>query len=421
MNRLSKTSIWGPFLRSGFTFIALALGCFALSQRTQAVVPTPDGGYPGGNTAEGQNALLSLTTGTYNTGIGVFSLLSLTVGKFNTGIGAGTLFANTADENTATGAGALFSSTTGVQNTANGSFALFNNTTGSFNTATGFQALFNNTANANTANGFNALAMNSIGTDNTATGAGALFNNTTGTDNTATGDDALLNNTTGSSNIAMGNGAGSNLTTGDLNIDIGAFGVAGESATIRIGRSADQTRTFIAGITGVAVTGAPVVVDGSGQLGVAPSSWRFKKKVKPMAQTSEAILALKPVTFQYKSDPAGTPQFGLIAEEVAKVNPDLVVRGADGEIYTVRYDAINAMLLNEFLKEHKAFLEAERNVQEQGAMIAQLKKEIETVVAHAKEQDSRIQKVSDQIETSKAGPGVVKNDSRSVESNTSSQ
>jgi hypothetical protein len=125
-----------------------------------------------------------------------------------------------------------------------------------------------------------------FGSFNTATGTGALINNTTGSDNTANGDDALVNNTTGSSNIAMGNGAGSNLTTGDLNIDIGAFGVAGESATIRIGRSADQTRTFIAGITGVAVTGAPVVVDGSGQLGVAPSSWRFKKKVKPMAQTS---------------------------------------------------------------------------------------------------------------------------------------
>ena len=244
-----------------------------------------------------------------------------------------------------------------------------------------------------------------MGHFNTATGAGALFNNTTGNDNTANGDDALVNNTTGSSNIAMGIGAGSNLTTGDLNIDIGAFGVAGESATIRIGRSADQTRTFIAGIAGVAVTGAPVVVDGSGQLGVAPSSWRFKKEIKPMEKASEALFGLKPVTFRYKKeiDPAGVQRFGLVAEDVEKLNRDLVVRDESGEIYSVRYEQVNAMLLNEFLKEHKAFLEEERKVQEQEVTIAHLKCRVakqeegmEALVAHVRDQDSKIQKVASQ-------------------------
>jgi Chaperone of endosialidase len=396
------------------TTILLALGFLALCSVAQAVSPAPDGGYPGLNTAEGQNALLSLTTGQGNTAVGWFSLRGNAAGSFNTATGAGTLLLNTSGSgNTATGAAALLNNTNGGDNTANGVSALQSNTGGGFNTATGFQALFNNTANGNTANGFNALAANSIGSFNTATGTGALFNNTTGNDNTANGDDALVNNSTGSSNIAMGNGAGSNLTTGDLNIDIGAFGVAGESATIRIGRSADQTRTFIAGITGVAVTGAPVVVDGSGQLGVAPSSWRFKRKVKPMAQTSEAILALKPVTFQYKSDPAGMRQFGLIAEEVAEVNPDLVVRGADGEIYTVRYDAINAMLLNEFLKEHHKVEEQQATIAELKSTVAQQQKDFQATAAHQQKQievlSAGLQKVSAQLEASKPAPQIANN------------
>ena len=375
--------------------MAFVLGFFALPQRTQAVVPAPDGGYPNFNTAEGQNALFSLTTGVWNTALGAFTLRRDTDGSYNTAVGTAALFfnvgnQNTGDgiENTAVGAAALLLNTTGQDNTANGVSALQSNTGGSFNTATGFQALSNNTANGNTANGFNALVTNSIGSFNTATGTGALFNNTTGNENTATGDDALINNTTGSSNIAMGNGAGSNLTTGDLNIDIGAFGVAGESATIRIGRGADQNRTFIAGITGVAVTGAPVVVDGSGQLGVAPSARRFKEEIKPMEKASEAVFGLKPVTFRYKKeiDPAGVQRFGLVAEDVEKVNRDLVVRDESGKVNSVRYEQINAMLLNEFLKEH--------------GKVEKLEAALDTVKKRLNEQEARIQKVSAEVEVS---------------------
>jgi Chaperone of endosialidase len=327
-------------LRLVFLLAPLVLGWCALSPLLQAVVPAPDGGYPGGNTAEGQNALFNLTTGTDNTALGLFSLRSNTTGNFNTATGAGTLLANTADQNTATGAGALLSNTTGLQNTANGAFALLSNTEGNYNTADGKFALFSNTT----------------GESNTANGTEALVDNTTGIANTALGYAALTNNTTGGHNIAVGAGAGGNLTTGGNNIDIGNNGgLGGESATIRIG-SPNQTRTFIAGIreitTGIA-DAIPVLIDSTGQLGTASSSRRFKDQIKPMDSASEAILALKPVTFHYKSDTIGKPQFGLVAEEVAQVNPDLVVRGENGDIYSVRYEAINAMLLNEFLKEHR--------------------------------------------------------------------
>jgi hypothetical protein len=242
--------------------------------------------------------------------------------------------------------------------------------------------------------------------------------NQTGSNNTAVGNEALLHNTTGSSNIAMGNHAGFNLTTGDLNIDIGALGIAGESATIRIGESADQTRTFIAGITGVAVTGAPVVIDGSGQLGVAPSSTRFKNEIKPMDEASEAILALRPVTFRYKKeiDPQGTPQFGLVAEEVEKVNPDLVVHDKEGKPYSVRYEAVNAMLLNEFLKEHREVEQQERKLAQQETIIAQLKSAVTRQEATAAEQRKEIealtanlQKVIDQFASIKPTPRMVLN------------
>jgi hypothetical protein len=467
-----------PRLRSGFTLIALALGFFALCPVAQAVSPPPDGGYSGGNTAEGQGALLSLTTGTYNTAAGLFSLLSLTDGKFCTGIGAGTLLANTADENTATGAGALLSNSTGTGNTANGAFALFSNTIGIQNTATGDAALFSNTTglnntatgfaalnqnttgNFNTANGYGALGFNTtgggntadgffaldanidggnntaigdsalyfnFGSQNTATGAGALFNNTTGGDNTATGFQALANtvgekntavgslalfNTTitgGTGNIALGYNAGSNLTSGSNNIYLGSLGVATESTTIRIGESGVHDRAFIRGIRGVTTgvnNAVPVLIDGAGQLGTTSSSRRYKKDIKAMDQASKAILSLKPVTFHYKSDTKDTPQFGLIAEEVAEVNPDLVVRDENGEIYTVRYDQVNAMLLNEFLKEHKT-------VQEQGATIAELKKDFRATVAQLtarlEEQAAQIQKVSAHLEMKKPAPQMAAN------------
>ncbi len=239
-------------------------------------------------------------------------------------------------------------------------------------------------------------------------GASALFNNITGTDNIAIGFGALLNNT-GSGNVALGTLAGANLTTGNSNLVIGNLlaGVAGEANTMRIGLS--QFRTFISGIRGV-TTGVNdavnVVIDSAGQLGTTSSSRRFKKEIRPMDAASEAILALSPVTFHYKSDETNRPEFGLIAEEVAAVNPDLVVRDKNGEIYTVRYDAVNAMLLNEFLKEHRRVQKQAQKIQEQQTTIAELKKQVQTVVAHAKEQDIKIQRVSDQIQIN-SSPVVV--------------
>ena len=179
---------------------------------------------------------------------------------------------------------------------------------------------------------------------------------TTGSSNTAEGQGALNQLTTGSSNIALGFNAGANLTTGSNNIDIGNVGVAGDANMIRIGKQGTQTGTFVAGIFGSTVaSGVGVIVNSSGQLGTVLSSERFKEAIKPMDKVSEAILSLQPVTFRYKQelDPNGVPQFGLIAEQVDKVNPDLVVRGEDGKVTTVRYEAVNAMLLNEFLKEHR--------------------------------------------------------------------
>jgi len=227
----------------------------------------------------------------------------------------------------------------------------------------------------------------------------------TGNNNTAIGAGALYNAYLGDDNIALGNGAGSNLRTGDNNIYIYDPGIDPESNTIRIGTVGTQTQTFIAGISGTAVTGAAVVVNSSGQLGVAASSARFKEHVKPMDKASETILALKPVTFRYKKelDPEGIPQFGLVAEEVEKVNSALVACDADGKPYTVRYEAVNAMLLNEFLKEHKAFVAEQRKVEKLEAAVAGL-------VTTVKEQASQIQKVSAQLETRKLTPQVVAND-----------
>jgi Chaperone of endosialidase len=404
-----KSIIQFKTITSPLVIITVALLCLAAAgPRVQAVTPPPDGGDPGGNTAEGQNALFSRTTGGFNTALGWSSLKSLTTGSFNTGVGAGTLVLNTGDENTATGVGALLLNTTGGSNTANGALALFNNTTGGFNTANGDSALQSNTTGGeNTANGAGALNQNTTGSQNTANGYNALASNVVGGRNTANGFAALALNTTGSNNIALGAVAGQNVTTGDYNIDIGNIGAAGDANTIRIGDD-NQGSTFIAGIYGVSVAGLAVAMDSSGRLGTVGSSRRFKKEIKPMDKASEAILALKPVTFRYKKeiDPAGTSQFGLLAEDVEKVNPDLVVRDNDGEIYTVRYDAVNAMLLNEFLNEHRRVQKQTQKIQEQETTIAELKKQVQIVVTHAKEQDIKIQRVSDQIQIN-SSPVVV--------------
>ncbi len=210
------------------------------------------------------------------------------------------------------------------------------------------------------------------------------------------GRQALQNNTSGSLNIAVGNLAGHDLTTGSSNIDIGNRGVAGEAQTIRIGEQGKQTATFIAGIFGSTATGgAQVFINSNGQMATVTSSARFKNDIKPMGKSSEALLALKPVIFRYKQelDPDGTPQFGLVAEQVEKVNSDLVVRDQDGKVNTVRYEAVNAMLLNEFLKEHQKVQRLEATAEKQ-------QKQIEALTATVK-------KVSERIELKKTTPQLV--------------
>ncbi|PYK26697.1 MAG: hypothetical protein DME59_06885 [Verrucomicrobia bacterium] len=367
----TRNSVSPSLLWRGLLLMVLVLAWIGPSPSAQAVNPPPDGGYPYLNTAEGTDALFSLTTGSGNTAAGFDTLYDNTTGSLNT----------------AAGANALFSNTTGVENTAIGFDALNINTTGNHNTATGVFV----------------LGINSTGNNNTADGYGALFHNTTGNSNTAIGRHALFKNTIGDENIALGVSAGSALTIGNNNIDIGNGGLAGEANTIRIGATGTQTNTYMAGISGVTVAGeVGVIVAANGHLGTVVSSERFKDSIKPMDKASEAILALKPVSFSYKHelDPAGIPQFGLVAEEVEKVNPDLVARDEQGKPYTVRYEAVNAMLLNEFLKEH--------------AKVEQLKKDFESKIAEQQKQIAALaaglQKVSAELELSKSAPQTVLND-----------
>jgi hypothetical protein len=476
-NSLSSATA-GPFAAAGL-LIPLLLACFAISPMAKAVVPAPDGGYPGQNTAEGENALLHLAGGTCNTALGSASLGFNVTGNFNTGVGAATLLNNTASENTATGAGALLSNTTSSNNTANGAFALYANTTGSGNTATGASALFSNrtggantavgrralfdntsggghtavgysalkntiasedfngntavgtfalfndttgngnvavgwgagfsltTGSRNTATGSNALLRNTNGSFNTATGVGALFNNRTGEENTANGFQALFNTTGPGFNVAIGSEALFNNTTGSFNTALGwfsGFGVTTAHNVTCIGAAGANVSntTWIGNVYGVTTqsgTTAPVIVSSTGQLGTVASSERFKKDIAAMDKASESILALKPVTFHYKTDTKATPQFGLIAEEVAKVNPALVLPDKEGKPYTVRYDAVNAMLLNEFLKEHR---KVEQLTKDFESKLAAQQKQIEALT-------TGLQKVSVQLEASKPARQMVDN------------
>jgi hypothetical protein len=354
--------------------ITLTLLCFGfLPKAPAAPAPeTPDPRAIGGafNTADGTNALGHVTTGVANVAFGWYSLFSNTDGSWNTAVGVGSLLLNVGDQTTGDG----------LENTAVGAVALLNNTAGSFNTAVGTAALLNNTE----------------GNFDTAVGQNALFTNTTGGSNTAIGFGALFSNT-GSLNIALGVNAGANLTTGDNNIHIGNVGAATEANTIHIGTQGTHAVTYIAGISGQVVVGTPVVVDANGQLGVTVSSQRFKDEIRPIDKASEALFSLKPVSFRYKKeiDPAGTSQLGLVAEEVERINPDLVVRDKKGKPYSVRYDQVNAMLLNEFLKEH-------RKNEEQEATIARQQKQIEALTAG-------LQRVSAQLELTKRAPQTVRN------------
>jgi hypothetical protein len=370
-------------LRKAAAGFLIALACLGLAPCTHALLPPPppDGGYPGNNTAEGTNALFNLTTGANNTAVGFDALISNTTGNNNTATGIAALASNTiGNDNTANGFDALVHDTTGSDNTALGFEALLFNTTGFQNAANGWRALFANTTGFhNTADGFIALSSNTTGNHNTADGDEALTGNTTGNFNTTCGAHSLIHNTTGSGNTVLGFDTGNSITTANNVICIGE-NVAGVnvSNSCFIGNIFDTTST----------AGIAVFINSNGQLGTAPSSERFKKDIAAMEKASEAILSLRPVTFHYKTDTKRTPQFGLIAEEVEKVNPNLVVRDKEGKSYSVRYDAVNAMLLNEFLKEHRK--------------VEQMQKQIETLTAG-------LQKVSAQLEVSKPAPQVVNN------------
>jgi trimeric autotransporter adhesin len=324
------------------------------------------------DTGYGFSALRDNLTGNKNAAFGYGALMFNQFGSYNTAIGSGALFYNQGSYNTGIGTESLNSSTgSGSYNTVSGYRALFWNHNGANNTGNGFETLYNNgDGGNNTAIGWAVLWSNTSGSSNTAEGSSALFNSN-GQNNTALGYRSLINNTQGNRNLALGWYAGSNQTTGNYNIYVANYGVAGESNTMHLGESdpADPgvtQRTFIAGIAGVPVTGSQVLINSQGQLGILASSARFKRDIRPMAERSHRLLQLRPVIFRYKNDPTAALNYGLIAEEVAKVYPELVVRGAQGEVESVQYHQLIPMLLNEVQHQHKA-LEA------QALQLAQLK------------------------------------------------
>ncbi|HEY7001929.1 MAG TPA: tail fiber domain-containing protein, partial [Candidatus Udaeobacter sp.] len=439
-----------------------AHGTFSLFSNTEGTANTANGDQAlfsnltgRDNTADGVSALFNNITGTRNTAIGALTLFNNTAGNENTAIGVEALFANTTGNfNTAIGLDTLFRNTEGTANTANGYQALFSNTEGASNTACGAQALLSNTTGVantvigatalssnttggyNTASGVGALSGNTIGSDNTATGALALSNNISEGFNTATGSNALFNNTTGAANTANGyqalftNGTGVGNTaigdqalfnsTSNFNTALGTqagTGVTTADGVICIGTNGQNVSNscFIGNIRGATTAqpdAVPVVIDSLGQLGTQSSSRRFKSEIRPMGNASESILALNPVTFRYKNHAESIPQFGLIAEDVAMVNPALVVRDKNGEIYTVRYDAVNAMLLNEFLKEHCKVEAQQAMISELKSTVARQQKGMDVLTSQLKEQAARIETVSAQLEINLPAPKVVTNQSK---------
>jgi len=397
--------------------IAFAVSAFLPKmQAVPQVSPTPDGCYGNLTTAEGCDALNFLTTGAANTGLGWHALFSTSTGAFNTGVGGGALTLNTADSNTAVGAAALLLNTTGTLNTAVGTAAMVSNISAFTNVAVGTFAAKNNdssgtgTATFNVAVGGFALQANVDGARNTAVGAGAMEGGSGGSDNTAVGEVAG-NGTTGNFNTALGSGTGQGVAGGEGNIYIGAHVqpvTSDEFEFIRIGNDTAFTfpyDTFIAGIfnrSNDPATATVCYVDSTGKVASILSSRRYKHDIKPMDSASEAILSFKPVSFHYNSDTKNTPCFGLIAEDVAAVNPDLVIRDKEGKPMTVRYDAVNAMLLNEFLKAHRKIQELEASNAQQQRNFAEQQKQIEALTAG-------LQKVSAQLEVSKAAPQTVLN------------
>lgn len=339
-----------------------------------------DDGFVGvGNTASGRDALLSNTSGSFNTSAGYQALSSNTTGTYNTAIGVASLYNNNGNFNTASGAGALNANTSGNNNSALGQNALLANTAGSGNTASGFQAISSNTTgNYNTGSGYEALLDNKSGAQNSAYGLYALHGNTRGDYNTGLGGYALYSNSAGSSNIALGYKAGFYPTAGTNNIHIGNLGAPSDTAVTKIGTQGTQSALYIAGASNAVTVGASqsvaqiVVNTTTGQIGVQGSSERFKTAIEPMGASTEKLEQLRPVSFAYKSAPDGARQYGLIAEEVAKVYPELVVRDAKGEVLSVRYDELAPMLLNVVQRQ-------QQRLAEQDAKMAKLETEIQAL------------------------------------------
>jgi hypothetical protein len=400
-----------------------ALTCLALLSITQAA-PAPETPDPASAcafcTADGTNALANATAGggTANSAFGWWALFTNTDASFNTAVGAGALLFNNGSPNTAVGATALLFNTTGDTNTAVGVGALQKNQIASENNAVGSFALFNNDssgsglANFNNAFGRNALTNNVDGDENDAFGDDAMDENTTGSQNTAMGDDALDGNTTGNGNVAVGKEAGNSIVDGNDNVALGhnaGIGIVHASRNVAIGSEetgpfADFDDTcFIGSIFGEIVSDpgsqTAVFVDQFNVVGIFNSSQKYKHDIQPMDKASEVLYQLKPVTFKFNSDWKGTTQYGLIAEDVAKVDPQLVSR-KNGDIVTVHYEQINNMLLNEFLKEHK-------RVQDLETTVAQQQKGMEVLTAQLKEQVAQIQKVSARLEVNKPAPQTV--------------
>jgi hypothetical protein len=331
------------------------------------------------NTATGLAALVSNTTASNNTATGYQSLYLNSVGSPDTATGYQALYNNTGgNDNMASGYQALYGNTTGSYNTASGDGALFGNTTANYNTAIGYQALFGNTTGvASTASGYQALFGNTTGNENTASGYAALNSNGTGSNNTAIGYSALPFNTSGSNNIAIGNLAGNNVSGGNSNnIHIGSTGSFNDNALIRIGTKGTQKKFFVAGVSGVSVANAiPVMIDSTtGQLGTVSSSRRYKEDIQNMGNASDGLMRLRPVTFRYKQpfDDGSKPiQYGLIAEEVAEVYPDLVARSGDGQIETVKYQLLDPMLLNEVQRQ-------QAEIKSQNALLLQQQSQLKT-------------------------------------------
>ena len=332
-----------------------------------------------GNSAFGYDPLYWNTTGSFNSAFGEGSLTQNSAGSYNTAEGAWSLYYNTTgSQNTAVGFESLQDNTSGFGNTAFGAYSFFANTTGQHNTATGVYSFYSNaTGNGNTATGGYSLYANTSGMGNTADGYYALYSNTTGFYNTACGTQSLFENTTGENNIGIGFNAGIDNASGNsYNIDIGNWGVYSDNGVIRIGTPGNQTTFYAAGVDGVAIGGpVPVYINSNGQLGTVNSSIRFKEDVHDMAAASDGLMRLRPVTYRYKqpyADDSKPIDFGLIAEEVAEVYPDLVVKGADGQIQTVQYQKLTPMLLNEVQKEHTLLEQQEATIEKLEKRLAAL-------------------------------------------------